>query len=185
VLKVFLLLKISPANSLFLNEIIIKNRMETASLSDIKKELSTLELERILDLSLRLAKYKKENKELLSYLLFNAHDEQGFIKSIKNEIDEQLKEINRSNLYYVKKSLRKILRTANKYIKYSGIKQTEIELRLYFCKQVKDSRIPIQSSVAIINIYNNQIKKIRKVIALLHEDLQYDYSKELEPLIIF
>jgi len=180
VLKVFLLLKISPANSLFLNEIIIKNRMETASLSDIKKELSTLEPE-----SLRLAKYKKENKELLSYLLFNAHDEQGFIKSIKNEIDEQLKEINRSNLYYVKKSLRKILRTANKYIKYSGIKQTEIELRLYFCKQVKDSRIPIQSSVAIINIYNNQIKKIRKVIALLHEDLQYDYSKELEPLIIF
>ena len=157
--------------------------METASLSEIKKELNSLEPSLLLDLSIRLAKYKKDNKELLSYLLFHAHDEEGFIKNIKSEIDIHLKEMNRTNLYYVKKSLRKILRFTNKYIRYSGIKETEIELLLYFCQQIKRSKIPISSSVAITNIYNNQIKKIKKTLSALHEDLQYDYGKELESLI--
>ena len=86
----------------------------------------------IVDVCLRLIKYKKENKELLTYLLFEAQDEASYIKGIKEDIDEQFKELNTSNLYVTKKGLQKIVRTTSKYIKYSGIRQTEIELLLYF-----------------------------------------------------
>ncbi|NTW31138.1 MAG: hypothetical protein HGB12_00630 [Bacteroidetes bacterium] len=157
--------------------------MKTFSLSEIKNELETLSPARILALCMRLLKYKKENKELLTYLLFHSHDEQSYIKMIKNEIDEKFEEINRSNIYFIKKSIRKILRNTNKYIKYSGSPQTETELLIYFCKKIKDSKIPLNTSTALSNLYQNQIRKINIAVAKLHEDLQYDYKKEIEVLI--
>jgi membrane-anchored protein YejM (alkaline phosphatase superfamily) len=156
--------------------------MKASSLSELKNELSTLSPARVLALCMRLAKYKKENKEILSYLLFHSHDEQSYIENIKNEIDEKFEEINRSNIYYVKKSLRKILRNTNKYIKYSGAAQTETELLIHFCKKIKNARIPLNTSTALSNLYLNQIKRINKAMTKLHEDLQYDYKKELESL---
>ncbi len=154
--------------------------MKTSSLSEIKNELGTLTPAKVLALCMRLAKYKKENKELLSYLLFYSNNEQEYIKNIKNEIDEKYKEINRSNIYYVKKSLRKILRNTNKYIKYSGSAQTETELLIYFCGKIKKTGIAIHTSTALTNLYRNQIIRINKAMAKLHEDLQYDYKKEVE-----
>ena len=115
--------------------------MKSSTLSELKNELSELSPAKVLALCMRLAKYKKENKELLTYLLFHAHDEDAYIESIKSEIDEKFVEINRSNIYYVKKSLRKILRNTNKYIKYSGSAQTETELLIYFCKKIKNTGI--------------------------------------------
>ena len=44
----------------------------TYGLQDIKKELQHLSSLQIADLCLRLSRYKKENKELLAYLLFEA-----------------------------------------------------------------------------------------------------------------
>ena len=32
------------------------------------------------------------------------------------------------------------------------------------------------------NIYDGQLKKINKVIASMHEDLQYDFSRQLKRL---
>lgn len=156
--------------------------MKAATLNELKLELQELTPKRVLEIALRLARFKKENKELLTYLLFEAHDEQAYIKSIKKEIDSQLAAMNSSNLYLVKKSLRKILRTINKYAKYSGIKETEAELRIYFCAQIKNSGLPIKKSQQLINLYQNQLKKINAVIEKLHEDLQYDYLKEMEEL---
>lgn len=134
------------------------------------------------DLCLRLAKYKKENKELLTYLIFEAHNEQGFVTAIKKEVDEQFTEINHSNLYYVKKTLRKILRNITKHIRYSGSSQVTIELLIYFCKSIRESGIPIQKNPIIANLYKGQVQKINKTLASLHEDLQYDYAKEIAEL---
>lgn len=78
--------------------------------------------------------------------------------------------------------MRKILRFINKHIKYSGIKETELELRLYFCKQMIAEQIPIKSNTVLLNIYQREVEKIKKTISQLHEDLQYDYAKELEQL---
>ena len=156
--------------------------MKASSLNELKQELQEQSPKRVLEITLRLARFKKENKELLTYLLFEAHDERAYIRSIKEEIDNQLMLMNSSNLYLIKKSLRKILRSINKYVKYSGIKETEAELRIYYCTQLKKSGLPIKKSQQVINIYQNQIKKINAVIAKLHEDLQYDYLKEIEGL---
>ena len=110
------------------------------------------------------------------YLLFDAQDEQAYIESIKYEIDDLMDEINTSQLYYAKKSLRKILRNINKYIRYSAHKETEIEVRLYFCQAVKKSSIAIAKSPVLVNMYNRQLKNIDKAMAGLHEDKQADYQ---------
>lgn len=151
--------------------------MNTASSSELKEELKTLKPAQLIELCLRLARFKKENKELLTYLLFEAHNEEGYIAGIKKEIDELFEEINLSHLYYAKKSLRKIVRIINKYSRYSGIKQTEIELRLYFCLTLKHSEIPIHRNTVISNLYNSQLKKIDGLLKTLHDDLQYDYNQ--------
>jgi len=156
--------------------------MNTASSSDLKEELKTLKPAQLTELCLRLARFKKENKELLTYLLFEAHNEEGYIAGVKKEIDDLFSEINLSHLYFAKKSLRKIVRVINKYSRYSGIKQTEIELRLYFCITLKHSEIPIHRNTVISNLYNSQLKKIDTLLKTLHEDLQYDYSKVRDSL---
>ena len=96
--------------------------MKTASIHEIKLELSVAKPAELLDLCLRLCKFKKENKELLTYLLFEANDEQAFIVGVKKVIAELFKEINLSQLYFAKKSLRKIARIIAKYCRYSGVK---------------------------------------------------------------
>ena len=156
--------------------------MKAASISDIKQELTNLQPAKLLELCLRLAKYKKDNKELLNYLLFEANDEQTYISNVKMEIEEAFAEINQSNLYFAKKSLRKILRNTAKHIRYTASKQAEVELLLYFCQTLKHSGIPLKNSTVLNNLYQFQLKKVAKVIATLHEDLQYDYLKELNQL---
>ena len=152
--------------------------MKISSINELKQELASLTSSQLLDLCLRLARFKKENKELLAYLLFESHDEQTYIISVKQEMEEQFANINSSNLYFAKKSIRKILRVVNKYIRYSGSKTVEIELLIHFCQSLNESNIPFKKSTALTNLYNGQVKKIGNAIAFLHEDLQYDYLKE-------
>ena len=156
--------------------------MKAATINEIKQELITAKPAALVELCLRLARFKKENKELLTYLLFEAHNEQEYIAGIKREIDGDFSTINQSHLYFAKKSLRKIVRIINKYCRYSGIKETEIELRLHFCSTLKKSGIPIEQNPVINNLYLGQLKKIYTVLSTLHEDLQYDYLKELKTL---
>ncbi len=153
--------------------------MKSNSLAQLKKELQTLPPALLVDTLLRLGKFKKENKELLHYLLFEQLDEDNYIKNIKEEVSLDFKAINYSNAYYAKKSIRKILRSINKYIKYSGKPQTSIELLLHFIQEFQGIPIAIESSLALSNLYDAQIKKIKKEIDKLHEDLQYDYQKLL------
>jgi hypothetical protein len=156
--------------------------METASLSVIKKELKTISPQQLQELCLRLAKYKKENKELLNYLLFEAINEQAFIKNVKDEIDEQFKQLNKNSFYLAKKTLRKVLKTTDKYIKFSGSKETEIELLIYFCQKMRKSGLSLRSSRVILSMYQRRVERIKKVLSMLHEDLQFDYEEEVEKL---
>jgi hypothetical protein len=156
--------------------------MKASTVNELKQELINLTSTELTELCLRLARFKKENKELLTYLLFEAHDEPSYIQSVKKEIDSQYGTINSSNLYFAKKSIRKILRITNKYIRYSGSKTVETELLLHFCLALNESRIPYQKSIALSNLFHAQIKKIGAAIHTLHEDLQFDYLKELKRL---
>jgi hypothetical protein len=137
----------------------------------------------MVELCLRLSRFKKENKELLTYLLFDSADEPGYIKSVKSDIDEQFELINRTSTYFIKKGIRKILRNTKKYIRYSGKKETEVELLIYFCTRLDQFKPSIHQNTPLRNIFEKQIEHIRKTMLSLHEDLQYDYGKEIEELL--
>ncbi len=156
--------------------------MKAATVSQLKKELQYKNQEQLLELCLRLSKFKKENKELLTYLLFEADNEAGYVDTVKEEMDGLFSEINTNSYFYIKKSIRKILRTLKKYIRYSGNKATEVELLLYFCQKMNEFKPPIRRNTTLTNLYERQLLFIEKKIVLLHEDLQYDYGAVLYEL---
>ena len=156
--------------------------MNAVSIKVLKEELTNCTPKELRELCLRLARFKKENKELLTYLLFESDDETSYVESVKKDVDEQFELINKKSHYLIKKSFRKILRTIRKYSRYSQKKETEVELLLYFCTKLKKFTPSIQKNTGLQNFYNKQIETIRKKVTLLHEDLQFDYGSELNEL---
>lgn len=156
--------------------------MKPATVTTLKKELQHHSQQDIVEICLKLAKFKKENKELLTYLLFESHDEDGYIQEIKQEMDQAFAEINLNSFYFIKKSTRKILRTIKKYIRYSKKKTTEAELLLYFCTKISELNPSYKRSQQMINMYQRQLSMAKKATGTLHEDLQYDFKQELELL---
>lgn len=156
--------------------------MKPASVKEIKQELGHLNNQELMDICLRLSKFKKENKELLTYLLFQSSDEAAFVEAVKQQMDEQFEQMNRNNFYYIKKSTRKILRMLKKYAKYSAKKETEVELLLYFCEHLFSFTPSMKRDKALRNLYERQILQVKKIVSSLHEDLQYDYEVELQRL---
>jgi len=155
--------------------------ISTFGLQDIKKEVQHLSSLQIADLLLRLARYKKENKELLAYLLFEANDEQGFIEQVKGEVGFMFSQLPSDN-YNAAKYMRKILRLISKYNKFIGSKEAEIDLLLNFCSnylQYADRKLTYKP---IRSILTRQLEKIRTLTAKLHEDLQADYTQEYNTL---
>jgi hypothetical protein len=156
--------------------------MKALSLPQIKKELQTLSKKDIQELCLRLSRFKKENKELLTYLLFESHDEAGYVESIKHYLDDEFDLINTDSYFYIRKSTRKILRNLKKFVRYSQNKETEVELLLYFCQKLKAFKPSINRSTQLQKMYHRQLLLAKKIISGLHEDLQYDYNVLLEDL---
>jgi hypothetical protein len=156
--------------------------MKAVTLKKLKDELAHKSSDELLDLCIKLSKFKKENKELLTYLLFESHDEERYIESVKEQVDRLFEGINTKSFFYIRKTVRKILTLTKKYIRYSKKKETEAELLLHFCRKLKAFRPSINRSPRLQNVYESQVKMIEKAIATLHEDLQYDYKLELENL---
>ena len=156
--------------------------MKTASVVKLRKELEHLDREKLKQLCLRLSRFKLENKELLTYLLFESEDESSYIQSIKNQLDTLFLDINTNNYFYVKKSVRKILRRIRKFARYSNQPETEVELLLYFCLKMQDIKPSIFKNKTLTNIYNRQIESAQKKTKKLHEDLQYEYNLLVEDL---
>ncbi len=157
--------------------------MKAVTVKQLKDELSHKSANDLKELCLHLARFKKENKELLTYLLFESHDEDAYIQSVKDQMDELFTDINTKSFFYIRKSMRKILTLTKKYIRYSKKKETEAELLLYYCKKLKAFRPSIKRSTRLQNVFESQVKLIKKAIDKLHEDLQYDYQLELDDLL--
>jgi len=157
--------------------------VKAASIKELKLELSSRSQSELVELCLHVSKFKKENKELLTYLLYEASNEPAYVESVKHEIAELFTQVNKRNNYFIKKSVRKVLRTVKKYIQYSKKKETEVELLLCFCNELKKLSPFMDESTALTNIYLRQIEAIKKTIHSLHEDLQFDYQIELKNLL--
>ncbi|NCI48245.1 hypothetical protein [Sediminibacterium soli] len=155
--------------------------MRTATIHELKQELQSVSQARLLELCLRLARFKKENKELLTYLLLEAQDEEAYIAGVKALTDEGFSSLPQG-AYLAKKTLRKVLRMVNKYIRYTGSRQVEASLLTHYCQKLNASGLDFSHSPVLANLYQQQFKKAEAAVQTLHEDLQYDFYRELEPL---
>lgn len=154
--------------------------MQAAPISLLKKTLREYEKPELIELCLRMAKFKKDSKELLSYLLFDDQDKEAYVDTIKLEIEDEFEEINTTNHYYIKKSARKVLRTIKKYIRFTQSKQVEVELLMHWCLCLKEITPSYQRNMALQNLYDRQLALIRKALSTLDEDLQYDYEQQIQ-----
>lgn len=156
--------------------------MKAATLKIIKDELSTLSAETLQQMLLRLARFKAENKELLTYLLFESNNEAAFVEEAIREMDEQFLEIRNTSGYIIRKQLRKIIKHMLKHIRYSGEPETEARLRLHFCMKMHERGLHQNRSTTIRNMYTSQRTYTENTIQKMHEDLQYEFEKELAKL---
>ncbi len=104
------------------------------------------------------------------------------IETVKEEMDEQFDLINTSSYYFIKKSVRKILRSVKKHVRYSKKTETEVALTLHFCRKLKNLEPSYRYNTVLTNTYQRQLNVVEKNIAKMHEDLQYDYMIELRLL---
>ena len=156
--------------------------MKAATVIQLRKELETLNEDYLRELCLRLARFKIENKELLTYLLFESEDEDFYVNGIKEQVDKLFEEINKKSYFYIKKSVRKILRLLKKYARYSNSKETEVELLIYYCYKLKTLKPSISNNLTLTKIFLKKIENIEKKIIKLHEDLQFDFRERLKQL---
>ncbi len=157
--------------------------MKAVTVKELKVELENRSPRELRELCIRLSRFKKENKELMTYLLFESSDEVSYIENVKEEIDLHFKQINKKSNYFIKKGIRRALSITRKYIRYSKKRETEIELLIYYCSKLKKITHGTTRNTGIHNIYLRQIEAIRQKITLLHEDLQYDYGITLNELV--
>jgi len=157
--------------------------LKAVTLKQLKDELSHKSANELKELCIHLSKFKKENKELLTYLMFESHDEEQYIQSVKDQMDVFFTEINTKSFFYVRKSVRKVLTLTKKFIRYSKKKETEVALLLYFCHKLKNFKPSINRSTRLTNTFDRQVILVKKAISTLHEDLQYDYQLELNDLL--
>ncbi len=157
--------------------------LKAVTVHELKKEMLSLPHAELVEICLRLAKFKKENKELLSYLLFDASYPETYLDQVRAYIDAEFDAMGNMNAWAAKKVIRKILRVTNKHIRFTQSKTAEIELLLHFCKKLRRSGDLLKQSVQLGNLYAQQLKKIGKAIDAQHEDLQYDYLRQLDQLL--
>ncbi len=156
--------------------------MKAASVKEIKSALENLRENELVELCLRLVKFKKENKELATYVLFDESNEAIYITSVKESLEAMFEDVHKTNPYFAKKTLRKIVRTANKFTRYSSDETTGVELLLFIAEKMRAMSLNIKKTTALENIYLGVLKKVKKIISGLHEDLQYDYLRQLQKI---
>lgn len=153
--------------------------METRSLAEMKKEMQHIPHKELVEICLRLGRYKKINKELLQYLLFEKDHETAYVARIKDIISTRFAEMPQNSLFFSTKYIRKTLRLCKQYGQYSSDAQTPVQLNLHFCEELIACRHYWQGYTAIEGILQRTLLSTRKDIGKLHEDLQYDYEKQV------
>jgi hypothetical protein len=156
--------------------------MYTAGVREIRQELEAQSPKELINIIQRLARFKKENKELLTFLLFEAHDLDGHLAAVREELLTSMLDIQPERIYLAKKTVRKTLRIANKHIRLIGSKAAEAEIRLHVCRLLQQSGLPIERNPVLQRIFQTQMRTARKAIDTLHEDLQWELLREADKL---
>lgn len=156
--------------------------MSPATIEDLKKELQKLPPKKLLELTLKLARFKKENKELLTFLLFESGNIEGYVQSLQMEIDEMVADIHKAPSAVVKKQLRRVTRLITRQSKYIASKPATAELHLHFCLALKNHPESLLNITSANTIYQQQLNKLSKLVPTLDDDLQYDLQQKIDAL---
>ncbi len=153
--------------------------MKPATTKQLKEELQMQSHSNLVKYCLRLAKFKRENKELLSYLLYDSYNEADYINEIKHELSELFAQVNTRSPYIAKKNLRKILRLAQRYIRYSEIPETGADIYLFICIELQKINWHFTIPSGMQRIFSFAQNKLQSAIEKLHEDLKYEYTRNI------
>jgi hypothetical protein len=156
--------------------------MHSATIDTIKTELKQLPPRQLLDLLLRLARFKKENKELLTYILFESANESEYIEQVKKEIAEEMVEIDGLPAYQYKKQFRKLQRKINKPVKYIGSKSATAELYLHMFRMISEKKKTTYLAPFLEKAMQQYIVKIEKLLPGIEDDLAADLRKQLKQI---
>lgn len=148
--------------------------MAAEKLTTIKKELAQKTEQELIQLCLQMAKLKTENKEMLTYLLFDADEPLQYAERIKEEIDVIFWHMPQHQ-YSSIKHLRKCIKLINKYARFSKSKQGEVELLLHFSERFLGKMDSNSSFKPLQILLFRAMHKSKQIIVKMHEDLQFDY----------
>jgi len=156
--------------------------MQLPSLSSLKKELQQKEPKELVELILQISKLSRDNKTFLYFKLFDSEDASLFVNTVKEELEVAFYSANTRNYYLAKKSAQSVRRILNKNLKLTKDPIAKIELIAFFCQKIAELGYLEYRYPVIDNLYALQVGKIEKLLANLHEDLQFDYEELLEKL---
>jgi hypothetical protein len=151
------------------------------SLASLKKELSSLERSELINICTRLARHKKENKELLAYLLLDADDPLHYAEKTKPLLDEPF-DVPYHSAWAFAKRLRKTLRLIAKYQRFTGSVRGEVELLIYFLQKFQGNLLHELKYQAIQKIVFRCMQKLEVLIHKVDEDYRSDYTEPLQCL---
>lgn len=156
--------------------------MKAKSLRELREELVYAEKQDLVDFCLQLARFKLENKELLTYELFYKHNKDLYLSEIEAHIDKEFDGLNDASYFYLKKGVQKINRHVKKYIRIAKNPEIEVHLLLYFLKKFTTYEPDLLKDRILNNMYHREYKLVKNRIEKLHPDLQFDYRMALEIL---
>ncbi|MFN4123138.1 MAG: hypothetical protein ACK4GL_07525 [Flavobacteriales bacterium] len=153
------------------------------TLGILKQELQTHDRRSLIELCIQLARFKQENRELITYLLFHAKDPIAYAQGYKILIEEPFDK-HLMNPYLLTKGIRKSFRLISRYAKVSKSKEGECELYLHLAVQFVER---IQGKLvhkALITLLERALKKAHQLILKMHEDFQMDYIPIYTDLVV-
>ncbi|WP_407431124.1 hypothetical protein [Arcticibacter sp.] len=156
--------------------------MKTNGIAEIKKTIKNISQAELAEICLKLARFKKDNKEYLHFLLFESSDPLAYAEDVKESLQEPLTNLNRHPSLKVKE-LRKHLRVLTRHIRYTSSTEVEITLLIWFSEMLVVHAGVRQSNKALYTLFIRQLEKIRKAFPKLHEDLQFDYKQPYNDLL--
>jgi len=156
--------------------------MKTTGIAEIKKTIKNISQAELSEICLKLARFKKDNKEYIHFLLFESSDPLAYAEDVKESLHDPLTSLNRHPSLKVKE-LRKHLRVLSRHIRYTSSVEVEITLLIWFSEMLVAHAGVRQSNKALYTLFIRQIEKIRKAFPKLHEDLQFDYMQPYNDLL--
>lgn len=149
------------------------------SLKNIKDELKQFSQEELLEFTARIIRSKKENKELAAYILFEQDREDEYAQKLIDHLNAELEDINYSRPFIAKKSIRRVNRLSNRYLKYSGNTETALKVTIFLAEKVTAKSRQHRLMRHTEKIIEQYLTKYNKLLSGMHEDLQYDYQNVL------